>query len=149
MLPTPPAAPVTKTSFSPGTTPCRSNSITHCIAVNPAVPIAIACFSVIPRGSRTSHFASTRASSAYPPQAVSDNPNPVITTSSPSLPLRRRRLLHHARQVNPRNHRKLADHPRPPRDREAIFIIQVRIPHPHQHIARRECCRGPDFEGKP
>ncbi len=80
-----PAAPVTNTSRSPGTTPCRSNSTTHCIAVNPAVPIAIACFSVIPCGSRTNHFASTGASSVYPPQTVSDNPNPVITTGSPTF----------------------------------------------------------------
>ena len=53
--PTPPAAPVTTTGPSPGCTPAVSSSITHSIAVNPAVPIAIAVRALIDSGRRTSH----------------------------------------------------------------------------------------------
>jgi hypothetical protein len=62
MLPTPPDAPVTSTSplFS-GFRPCSSSAISASMAVKPAVPIAIACLSVIPGGSGTSQSALTRA----------------------------------------------------------------------------------------
>ena len=43
MLPTPPAAPVTTTSPRSGPRPCSSSATTQSMAVNPAVPIAMAC----------------------------------------------------------------------------------------------------------
>src|SRR5512147_3265336 len=56
MLPTPPLAPVTSTSplFS-GRSPCSSRLMTASMAVNPAVPTAIAWRNVMPSGSGTSH----------------------------------------------------------------------------------------------
>ena len=63
-LPTPPAAPVTSTSPASGLSPCRSRAITASIAVNPAVPIAIARRALSRSGRRTRYDALTRAFSA-------------------------------------------------------------------------------------
>ena len=62
--PTPPVAPVTSTGPPSGVTPCRSSRATDSAAVNPAVPIAIACRAVIPSGKGTTQSAGTRAYSA-------------------------------------------------------------------------------------
>ena len=53
------------------------------MAVNPAVPTAIACRVVMPAGSGTSQSARTRAFSAKPPHCASPTRQPVRITRSP------------------------------------------------------------------
>jgi hypothetical protein len=83
-LPTPPAAPVTRTGPRSGVTPWSSRARTHSIAVYPAVPMAIVCAAVNAAGFGTSQSPGTRASSEYPPRWVSPAPQPFSTTSSPA-----------------------------------------------------------------
>ena len=84
-LPTPPAAPVTKTSPSLGLRPCFCKAMTHNMAVYPAVPIAKACLAVNPFGRGISQSPLTRASWPNPPQCASPTPQPLRRTISPDL----------------------------------------------------------------
>ena len=85
MEPTPPAAPVTSTSPSPGLRPCFASARTHSAAVNPAVPTAIAWRVVKGGSTSSSHFDSSRAFCERPPQDDSPSPHPVTTTRSPGF----------------------------------------------------------------
>ena len=84
MPPTPPPAPVTTTGPSPGFTPCPSSAMTASMAVNPAVPSAMAWRKDRPSGRLTSHSGATCACSARPPQCFSPTPQPVSSTGAPA-----------------------------------------------------------------
>ncbi len=85
MLPTPPVAPVTRTSPRSFVRPRRSSAITQSIAVKPAVPMVIASRVVMPSGRRTSQSPRRRAFCARQPQWLSPTPQPFRIARSPGF----------------------------------------------------------------
>jgi len=60
-LPTPPRGAGHDNFLPPGLTPCSSQRMTLCMAVNPAVPMPMACCKLKPLGNGTTYSAASLA----------------------------------------------------------------------------------------
>ena len=137
-LPTPPAAPVTSTSPSPGFRPCSSSAMTASIAVKPAVPIAIARLLLSAAGSATSQSPLTRAFwRVAAPLRLADAPageDHVVARA----PRRVGRRLHRAGEIHARDVRIAAHQPPLPVQDQPVLVVQGRVLDRDGDVARRQ-----------